>query len=232
VRLVERESVGRLIARLRAGRGLTQGQLATYAKVTRAWLSLVETDKIAQPERERLERVALVLHVPADTLLAAAGYRVGPPPPPPERSPEDALREALALLEKERRESETTYRELPGKVVMVPIVKSFAAAGEGAVAEVEHWPYIPKPEELGHEFTAIRVQGKCLEPRVRDGDVAVVDKNAIPKSGDVVAIQYDGESLVRVYEGDRLTALNGHPPIPIDSRVHLEGVVVFSGRRP
>ncbi|MHB1413790.1 MAG: helix-turn-helix domain-containing protein [Chloroflexota bacterium] len=69
---MEREPIGRLIRRLRKSMGLTQGQLAEYAKVPRSWLSLVESGRIEQPDHERLESMARVLRVPPQTLWAGS----------------------------------------------------------------------------------------------------------------------------------------------------------------
>jgi transcriptional regulator with XRE-family HTH domain len=101
---MERDSLGRLIRRLRDEKGMTQGQLAVKANVPREWLSLVETDAIKKPDRERLERIAVALETPPETLLAAAGYRVKPLPPQPRRTPEELLRELQAAIR--RREEE------------------------------------------------------------------------------------------------------------------------------
>jgi len=105
------DRVGAIIKRLRKERGLTQGQLATYAKVTRSWVSLVELGRREKPEREILERVASVLRVAPEILLAAAGYRIGPMPPPEERSLEQILAEAQAVLRRQREEEERRRRE-------------------------------------------------------------------------------------------------------------------------
>ena len=242
------KTVGSVIKQHREERGLTQGQLATYANVTREWLAVVESGKRKKPDPDMLKRVASVLHVPADTLLAAAGYNVTPLPVR-ERTAEEALREALALMSKEREEAERKAREaeearrkffeeearavpVPGKIVMVPIIPTAAGAGVGQLAETQLWPYIPAPQELGHDFVAIRVQGSCLAPRLLDDDLAIIDKNAVPKTGDIVVIEYEGETILRIYEGDHLVSTNGHPPLPVNDLVRLEGVVVSINRKP
>ncbi len=77
--MTESDNIGALIKKLREKAGLTQGQLAEYARVTRAWLAGVEAGNIKKPEQEKLQQVATILRVPAETLLAAAGYRVTGP---------------------------------------------------------------------------------------------------------------------------------------------------------
>ena len=132
------EKVGALVRRLRDRRGLSQGQLASYAKVTRSWLSLLETDQIKRPDREMLERVASVLDVPAATLLAAAGYRVKPAAVTRSRSAAEILSELQAAI-----------RNVP---ILVPEVEQAVSAGPGGLAEVEYWPYYPSTEERNHDF--------------------------------------------------------------------------------
>jgi len=132
------EAVGPLIRRLREERGLTQGMLATYAGVTRSWLSLVELGRREKPERELLEKVAVVLRVPPEALWAAAGYRVAPVPIRERRTPHEIMRE----LEE----------SLP---IMVPETAQPASAGPGVFAEAEYWPYSPAPEERRHQFIAV-----------------------------------------------------------------------------
>lgn len=104
------EQFGAMVRRLRDERGLTQGQVVQYAnarlerdgaslRLTREWLSFVETGRIDRPEPERVEALAAVLGVPAANMLAAAGYRAAPVAFDPE--PVDLVRALLAKLERE-----------------------------------------------------------------------------------------------------------------------------------
>lgn len=59
--------------RIRAHRkqqGLTQGQLATFARVKRSWLSLVEAGERERPNAEMLARVADTLGVSVEYLVS------------------------------------------------------------------------------------------------------------------------------------------------------------------
>ncbi len=229
---VATERLGEIIKRLRTERGLTQGQLATYANVTRSWLSRVELGHRPRPEREMLERVAVVLRVPAETLLAAAGYRVGPIPETHPLSSEELARELLATLEREKKG--LTSRPLGGRsVILLKVAESFLAAGEGALALGEV-PYIPEPGTEAHRYTPLLVKGTCMEPAIHDGEIAIVDHDREPQYGDIVGVTHDGEALIRILRGEWLESLNGHPPLRMDERTRVEGVVVHVGmwRRP
>ncbi len=216
----ESQGVGALIRRLREERGLTQGQLATYARVSRAWLSRVEIDSIKRPDREKLERVAQALRVPPETLLSAAGYRVGPPPPVQRtRTPQEILKE----LE----------RVTP---ILVPETTQPASAGPGAYAESEYWPYWPGPGERGHEFIAVPVTGDCLEPYIRSGERVIVDKSAVPRPGDIVVAVHEGEVVVKILRQRNgrlyLEAVRGQPPILVGEETTIIGVVRMAMHRP
>lgn len=110
--LLAAESIAALVERLRDERGYTQGQVVEYTnarlersgdplRLTREWLSFVETGRIKKPERERLEALAGTLGAPAANLLAAAGYRVAAVEVPVV-DPLEQIRQGLIQLERER----------------------------------------------------------------------------------------------------------------------------------
>lgn len=64
--------LARLLYQLRKARGLTQGQLATYAKVSRSYITKLEAGKISLPSIQVLNRLANELHANREELLKAA----------------------------------------------------------------------------------------------------------------------------------------------------------------
>lgn len=216
------ESLGSMIARLRDRLGMTQTELAKAASVPREWLSVVELDRIKRPDRERLERIATALEVPAATVLAAAGFRVAPMPIREQRTPYEIAREL-----------EVALRQSP---ILIPEAEGVVSAGPGAPAEAERWPYYPTPAERGHQFTVVRVVGSCMEPRIHEGERVIVDMTESPRPGNIVAARRDGEHLVKLLEkrnGDLwLVALQDQPPIRVDGGVTILGVVKMISRRP
>ena len=216
------ETLGSVIARLRERLGLTQGQLATKADVPREWLSVVELDRIKKPDRERVERLAVALDSPAETLLAMAGYRTKPLPLRERRAPYEIVRELQAAL-----------REMP---ILVPETASPVSAVPGAVADAEVWPYYPKPNERTHDFMAIVVTGDCMEPRLREGERVIVDRSETPGLGDIVLAVHDGETIVNVLEkrGDKcyLVALKNRRPVEVTEHTRIIGVVKMAMHRP
>lgn len=216
------ERIGGLVRRLRARQGLTQGQLAEFAKVPRSWLSLVEGDQIRQPDRERLESMAVILKEPPATILAAAGYRTVPLPIRERRPPYEIVRELEAAL-----------REAP---ILVPETRGIVSLGAGAPGEAEMWPYWPRSGERGHEFIAVPVAGNCMEPRIREGERVIVDTTASPRPGDIVVAEREGENLVKMLEqrngGLWLVGLREQPPIEVTQGVRIVGVVKMVSHRP
>ena len=120
--------------------------------------------------------------------------------------------------------------------LLVPEVPQPFGAGAGSFSELVHWPYQPKDYERGHRFIAVHVVGDCLEPRIHSGDRVIVDKDASPRNGDVVVVQIDGESLVKIYEtrngGIWLIALQKHEPVQVDESITIAGVVRMVMREP
>lgn len=65
-------NIGKTIRMIRAKRGLTQGELATRARISVAYLSLIERNA-RTPNLEVLEELAAGLDVPPNILLLLAG---------------------------------------------------------------------------------------------------------------------------------------------------------------
>ncbi len=61
--------IGRMLKALREGRGLNQVELAKKAKVTTAYISLLEAGKKKNPSLAVLQRLAKALGVPVTELL-------------------------------------------------------------------------------------------------------------------------------------------------------------------
>ena len=103
-------------------------------------------------------------------------------------------------------------------------------------AEAEYWPYFPGAGERDHEYIAVPVVGDCMEPKIPEGARVIVDKSASPRPGDIVLALHDGELIVKTLEqqdGDLLlVAIQGRPPIKVDERTQIVGVVRYWGMRP
>lgn len=218
----DRTTLAALVVRLRDQRGLSQKELAARAHVGRPWLSLIEAGHRERVDPDRLRRLAAALRVPAETLLAAAGYDVAPVP----------IREHRPAYEIAR-ELEASLRQAP---IMVDEIPATVSAGPGAPVEAEAWPYYPRPAERGHYFVAVEVVGTCMEPRIPQGARVIVDTEASPRPGDVVVADHDGERVVKVLERREgalyLVALRNEAPIKVTEQTRILGTVVYWGKRP
>lgn len=102
-------SVGDLVKRLREERNYSQNDVAIQAKVSRAWISRVETGEITNPDPKMLRAIARPLQVRPDELLMAAGYLVGPVPV--EKMTRTDILDQVDRLMSELRRREASRRE-------------------------------------------------------------------------------------------------------------------------
>lgn len=68
------ETFGQWLTRTRRAAGYNRAELATLSRVTRATISLYELDKVEQPRRSQVDKIARALNVPVDEARQAAGY--------------------------------------------------------------------------------------------------------------------------------------------------------------
>jgi len=218
--------VGHLIVILRERAGLSQKELARAARVPRSWLSVVEIGRVAVPNRNRLIRIANALAVEPDVLLTISGQSRVVIPPPPEPTPLEQARRLVSLLERT-----LEHRPLPPETES-PIAAS--SSESGSHVEPEYWP-TETPDERRRQFV-IRVKGDCLDTRIKPGERVVIDKDGTPTPDDVVAVEIDGEYLLKVVEqrdGDLwLVAYRHHDPVRFDESVNIVGVVSGVIRKP
>lgn len=69
------ETFGQWLERKRKAAGLNQTELAERSRVTKATISLYELDRINQPRRSQVDKIAKALNVPLDEARDAAGYK-------------------------------------------------------------------------------------------------------------------------------------------------------------
>ena len=116
--------------------------------------------------------------------------------------------------------------------------KALAQPSSGDPDSVIPIPLWDDPE-LGLVF-ALNVEGRGLEPELREDDLVVVATNATPKTGALVVVKRMGEARVRLglyseleieKKKFELTTNIRQPPIPIDSSSgHIVGTVIEQRR--
>ena len=75
---MENKRLANRVKQLREAQGYTQGQLAIYAKLSRAYISHLEMGAVKQLKPGVVQRIATALRTTPEDLLQAAGY-ISPP---------------------------------------------------------------------------------------------------------------------------------------------------------
>lgn len=217
-------SLAELVKERRTALGMTQEELADLIGVDRSYIGHIEGQRMRLPGEDIMRGLARYLRLSMSELASAAYEAGGPPSLPEEPSIDDLLRDARVQFQKVR-------------PIRIPFIQQSAAAGYigGAPAEIE-MDYWPEPQHRNHKLLAIRVSGTCLEPRLMDGHTAIVDRNIDAKEGDIVLALHEGEAILKEYrllDGVlHLVALQGQPPIRVNSETRIVGVVVDAKYKP
>lgn len=68
------DTFGAWLKEKRKASGMNRAELAEKSRVTRATISLYELDKVEQPRKSQIDKIAKALNVPVDEARRAAGY--------------------------------------------------------------------------------------------------------------------------------------------------------------
>ena len=80
------------------------------------------------------------------------------------------------------------------KGVRIPVLGNVAAGIPiTAVTDVEDWEEIPEKLASSGTYFALRIKGKSMEPRIKDGDVVIVKQQEDVDSGDVAIVLVNGD---------------------------------------
>lgn len=82
-----------------------------------------------------------------------------------------------------------------------------------AIEDVEDWEEIPAAMARGGDYIALRVRGSSMEPKIYDGDIAIIRRQETVENGQVAAILINGDEATikkvkRTSEGIMLIAFN------------------------
>jgi SOS-response transcriptional repressor LexA len=174
-----------------------------------------------------LRKIAAALNVSEEALLRREPAAGAPSPEP------DTLTQLARTVARLEREVQDLARRQP--LVQVPVAgRVHAGAGGGLVEAVV---YVPRQDAEGRALLAVEVRGECMEPEIRAGDTAIVDLDAAPQNGDLVAARLpDTEDYVvkrffRRKGAVELRSNDGEPVVLPADRVEIAGVV-FGTWRP
>lgn len=168
--------VGEVVRQMREERGWTQQQLSSYSGLSRSYISLLEIGEIEKPSGQVLTKLAHGFRTTVEELMRAIGYLPGGGPRP--RGIAEILEEARAAAP-----------------LAVPVMEQPASAGPGQT--VLDYVYLSPTLWRGHNLVAVPVKGSCMAPRIEDGDIVVVDRDARPQNGQTVVATVNDEVLVK-----------------------------------
>lgn len=226
-------SLGRTMRQQRKDLGLTQDQVATKARISKPYLSNIETDKVKNPPTDdvlrRLER-ALGFH--ANELVRMAHLVVTP----------GDVREKYELLQAENQKLRSIVKRFlalgprtpPGEIDLEALAEELEGAEDvrmlsaGSVVPVinrisagypEYFSDLDYPTSIAEEYIrcpdlhdpqafAARVVGDSMEPLYREGDIVVFSPNRMTENGDDCFIRFGedgGTTFKRFYQDEEAT---------------------------
>lgn len=217
------------LKRLREERGIGSYELSRMIGRAPSYVSMIETGarlRDAFPAADILAAIADALEVSTDLLLGREASSGNGQAPEPKRLP------LAEILRRMRAEPVEPSNAIP--------IDEFTAAAVGPNRRSSRVPQgfdatLPakqrrKKKETG-QFTIV-VEGRCMEPQIRDGDTIQFDTTITAEPGHVV-VAYVNEAITMVKrlverEGFRLLVANDEAfkPIPVDWRVEIVGVAV------
>lgn len=84
-------------------------------------------------------------------------------------------------------------------VAMMPVLGRVHADTYSVVFEAPSEDQVPNPMPNRRNLYALRVEGDCMEPKLRDGDIIYVDPAVSPRDKQVVVVLLDGEHTLKRY---------------------------------
>jgi len=167
------------IRELRKERDWTQAELARRAGLDRGYIANLEGSKsIQRPSADAFLKLARAFNIKPEELYQAAGYikeikgtQIRPESP-------DEILDKLRLA-------------TPQSIAVYPWEAFPFHAGD--MVDPVDYVYIPRQKSSSRKIEAYIVHGNCLEPKVNDGDVIIVDRDGAIDNGDIVACLVDNE---------------------------------------
>lgn len=197
-------------------RGWSASQLADEAGLSRATLSHILNQK-RRPSPETCRKLAPLLGKDEDELLELAGHRT-----------------SSATRRRPLSRDELLDRLQAVDAIEVPVydIEASAAPSRHLLAdEPDDYRYLPARRHYRRgRVRAIRINGRCMEPALRDGDEVFIDTEAEHADGQpVLAVVGDALHIKRLMsrgDGWALAPENGGGEIVVDDTVHILGVVI------
>lgn len=186
-------------------KGIQQKEIAKALNVANQTVSMwVRNNR--EPDIETIKKIASALGVPVSELI-------GEPTAEPNADPCQ-----------------------PGCVRMIPVFESVSAGfGVGAVDRIlAYTPIYIESDTEAAETICVQVRGDSMYPKIEDGDMVQVRKQATAETGDIVVILDGSQAFVKRFihgkNGVVLESLNpAYPPMRYtkeeSNELHIVGVV-------
>lgn len=103
---------------------------------------------------------------------------------------------------------------LPTATVKIPLLGNIAAGQPiEAVENVEDYVYISEDMSRHGTYFALKVKGNSMEPRIYEGDIAIIRHQGSVNSGEIAAVKVNGDDVTLkkveyVKDGVKLIGLN------------------------
>lgn len=103
---------------------------------------------------------------------------------------------------------------LPTATVKIPLLGNIAAGQPiEAVENVEDYVYISEDMARHGTYFALKVKGNSMEPRIYEGDIAIIRHQGSVNSGEIAAVKVNGDDVTLkkveyVKDGVKLIGLN------------------------
>jgi len=162
---------------LRAAREWTQAELARRAGVDRRTISYLENqEREGRPSANVLLKLAQAFRIKPEELYQAAGY----------------IKEAKLVAPRLETPEEILDRLRLASPQSIPVYP-WSCFPFHAGDEPLEYVYITRRKSASKNVDAYIVHGGCLEPKVNDGDVIIVDLQGAIDNGDIVACLINNE---------------------------------------
>jgi transcriptional regulator with XRE-family HTH domain len=197
------DTLGVKLRKQRLRLGLTLDDLAVRSAISKPYLSLIETGRVANPPSdEKLQRLEQSLGFAAGELVTQAHLH---------RTPRD-VRAVLGKLLNHKSSDEPgalspVFREFAsyaGTAIALsavsapndeaPITSSYVSSESflsgDSIANLPHPQMVPIPEALGKHAFAARVHGDAMSSKYHDGDIVIFAPALPPRDGDDCFIRF------------------------------------------
>lgn len=167
--------LAKYIKELRGNRGWTQAELASKAGLTRSHISRLEEDRDQNPSQRTFEALARALGLSISELTRIVYGET--------------------MVKRQETSEEILERLRLAHPVSIPVYNEFPFHA-GEPVEPAEYVYRAPTRRTRTGIEGYIVRGKCLDPKISDGDIIVVDREAAIDNGDIVAALINGQLVI------------------------------------